>query len=138
MTADDPFAPPEEIDVGLLGWSTDTWLTVAFALLLLPFAGCGALTALCGFAGVMGLFVDVPTEPGQPPLWIMGTLEACFFAVPTAGYGVAAFGVYTRAKFGWILGLLGFALWMGGCCMPFGLAGMYALLRPGGRKAFGM
>ena len=34
-------------------------------------------------------------------------------------------------------GLTAFGLWLGGCCMPVGLYGFYALLREPIRKAYG-
>jgi hypothetical protein len=121
----------------VLGITNDGWLTIALAMLVVPAGICALLAVVTGGVGVVGLFVDVPMEPGDPPLAVIGLLECAFMLIPTALYGSAAAGVYLRTKWGWMLALIGFGLWMGGCCMPLGLAGFYALLREEGRRAFG-
>lgn len=138
------FAAPEadagdpSDQLGLFGLTTDGLLSIAFAMLLVAAVLAGGLCVLALFAGIMGLVADVPTSPGDPPLAVIGLVEFALFLIPTALYGFAATGVFMRTKWGWILAMLGFALTMGGCCAPFGLFGMYALLREPGRKAFGM
>jgi hypothetical protein len=138
MDAPNPFegtaTPPRD---PLLGLTNDGWLTIAVAMLVVPGGIAGVLALLTGGVGVVGLFVDVPTAEGEPPLWVIGIAECLFMMVPTVLYGAAATGVYLRTKWGWVLALIGFGLWMGGCCMPLGLAGFYALLREEGRRAFG-
>jgi hypothetical protein len=136
VTQDDPFAAPSGRDP-YAGISTDGWLAIAFALLVVPAGMCGMLAIITGLVGVMGLVVDIPTNPGDPPIAVIGFIECAFMLVPTVLYSAAALGVFTRQKWGWVMALIGFGLWMGGCCAPLALAGFYALLREDGRKAFG-
>lgn len=137
----DPFAPAAAETPGrdpYLGMTTDGWLAIAFAMLLVPAALSGMLALLTGMVGITALFVPIPTEPGDPPMSVIGLMECAILLVPTALYGGAAMGIFTRQKWGWVLGLIGFGLWLSGCCAPLALAGFYALLREDGRKAFGM
>lgn len=121
-----------------LGMTTDGMLVVAMAELLVAAGISGCFMALTALMTVVSLVVDIPTEPGDPPMWVIAPIETAFCALPTALYGLGAVGVYRRAKWGWGLALIGFGLWMGGCAMPLGLFGFYALLREDGRRAFGM
>ena len=116
----------------------DVQLTVAGILLLVPAVFTGGFTLILVVMTFVSLFVDIPTEPGTPPMYVIAPIEGLFCLMPTMLYGVAAIGVFRRHKVGWFLGMLGFALWMGGCLMPLGLFGVYALLCAGGRKAFGI
>jgi hypothetical protein len=129
----DAFEAPEKDPY--LGMSTDGLLVVAMGLLIAAAGFCGMFLVITGVGTVMSPFL--PQEPGEPPMWVIAPLEFLFFLVPTALYGLAAVGVWRRAKWGWVLALLGFGVWMGGCCLPFALVGFYALLREDGRKAFG-
>lgn len=139
MDASNPFEASEAGPARdpMFGITNDGWITIALALLIVPAGLCGMLALVTGAVGVMGLFVDIPTEPGEPPIWVIGLIECAVMLIPTALYSGAAAGVFLRAKWGWVLALIGFALWMSGCCMPLGLAGFYALLREDGRRAFG-
>lgn len=121
-----------------LGMTTDGMLLVVAALQGVAAALSGFFVVITALATVLALVVDIPTEPGEPPLAVIAPIETAFCAVPTALYGAGAIGVLRRAKWGWFVALVGFALWMGGCGMPFALFGIYALVREEGRKAFGL
>jgi hypothetical protein len=95
-------------------------------------------TLLTAVVTVVALFVDIPTSPGDPPMYVIAPIESCMCMVPTVLYGMAGVGVFRRQKYGWYLAMLGLLLWMGGCLAPVALFGFYALLSEGGRKAFGM
>ena len=135
-TPADPFdAPTRDPYVGI---TNDGWLTITLALLIMS-AGVSALFMLVTTGvGVAALVVDIPVDdPDAPPLWVIGLCEGAFCLIPTALYTGAAVGVFQRAKWGWVLAVIGFTLWMSGCCAPLGLVGFYALLREEGRRAFG-
>jgi hypothetical protein len=121
----------------VLGMSTDGLLTIAMAELIVVGGLCGVLMALTGVMTVASLVVDIPTSPGDPPMYVIAPIEFVVMTIPTVLYLGGAVGLHLRAKWGWVLALIGFGLWMGGCCMPFGAIGFYALLREDGRKAFG-
>ena len=133
----DEYAPPGPESSSSAGPSSDGLITLAMAELIVAAGVSGMFMAVTALATVMSLFVDVPTSPGDPPLSVIAPIETAFCAIPTALYGAAAVGVGLRRKWGWVLALIGFGLWMGGCGMPFALFGFYALLREDGRRAFG-
>lgn len=133
------FASDDEPEVdAYLGMPASTLLAVVFVMLLTPALLTGAFTALTAVMTVVALFVDIPTNPGEPPMYVIAPIESCMCMVPTVLYGMAAIGVFRRKTYGWYMGLIGLLMCMGGCLAPLALFGMYALLCKPGRRAFGM
>jgi hypothetical protein len=137
---DNPFASPSDEPERdpRTGLPVDTMLNLVALLMLAPALLSGAFTALTAAMTVLALVVDIPTAPGDPPLYVIAPIESCMCMVPTMLYGAAGVGVVRRKVWGWYLALLGLLFWMGGCLAPVALFGFYALLNEGGRRAFGM
>ncbi len=90
---------------------------------LTPALLTGAFTALTAAMTVVALFVDIPTSPGDPPMYVTAPIESCMCMVPTVLYGVAAIGVFRRKICGWYMGLIGLLMCMRGCLAPLALFG---------------
>lgn len=92
----------------------------------------------------VGLLVGM-TDPefqamGEAGPWAglgIGLLEFVFVSGFGSVYLAGGAGLLMRKKWGWVLALVAFGMWMGGCCMPFGIYGFWALLREPVRKAYG-
>lgn len=122
----------------MTGLPVQTMLTVVGLMMLAPALLCLMFTAATAMMTVVALVVDIPTSPGDPPLYVIAPVEGCMCMMPTVLYGMASVGVFRRKTYGWYLAMLGLLFWMGGCLAPVALFGFYALLSEGGRKAFDM
>ncbi|MEQ1569615.1 MAG: hypothetical protein ABMA64_28530 [Myxococcota bacterium] len=136
----DVFSPPDADPRRdpYTGMSSDGLLSVVGAMLLLAGGGSGAFVLMTAFVAVVALAGGVPQEPGEPPMWVIAPIEGAFFLIPTVWYLASAYGVFARKKWAFFTSLISFGPLMGGCCMPFGLFALYALLREDGRRAFGI
>lgn len=139
-----PYAPSVDA-ASPEGSAFDVHVTMVTVFL---FVTGGSLLVIGLMLGFMGLFMGFmvatgslpPPHAGDPPNEFMPFIaffEALFFAIPGSLYAIAAYGLGTRKKWGWIGALIGCALTMTGCCAPFGLYGFYALLREPQRRLYG-
>lgn len=141
-----PFEAPDALQTEPEKPQVDVHVTIVMGFLL----AFGALLTSLGLFLVFGgallgavyLFgPELPYEPGDPPPAMMPFLalgESLFCFVPGAAYLAAAYGLFTRKTWGWVLAMLGCSLTMTGCCAPIGIYGFYALLREAPRRAYGL
>ena len=122
------------------GGPTDLHIRLSIVLLLAGVVGLGSMAAITGFGGVMLSVLPVPRSPGDPEPWQMGLVgigESLMFMALLLPYGAAAVGVYRRRRWAQYLAAGCFALWSLGCCAPFGIYGVWALMRADGQRYFG-
>ncbi len=141
-----PFEAPDTATTEPTRPGVDVHVTVVSGGLLavgVVLAGLGLLLAGGGvLLGAVVLFgPGLPQNPDDPPQIVMPIVafgESLFFFIPAAAYLAAAYGLFARKTWGWVLAMLGFSLTFAGCCAPFGIYGFYALLREEPRRAFGL
>jgi hypothetical protein len=143
---ENPFEAPDAEQTSAERPAVDVHVTIVSAFLLAVGAVLSGLGVFLAGGGVLLgaiylLVPDLPHDPGEPPPWAMPFIafgESLFFFIPGAAYLTAAYGMFARKTWGWVLAMLGFSLTLTGCCAPFGLYGFYALLREEPRRAFGL
>jgi hypothetical protein len=112
---------------------------VATGMLVIGTLGVGfGIMALC--IAVIFAVVQPPPEPGDPPALVMAGIilvESAFAFFPGLGYLAAGIGLLRRSSVAWIGALVGYGIFMGGCCMPFAAYAFWALLRQPIRKVYG-
>ena len=139
-----PFEAPETLQAEYP--PIDVHVTVVAAFLVAVGALLSSLGAFLIGGGVLlgAIYLfgpELPHDPGDPPPVAMPFIafgESLFFFVPGAGYLAAAYGLFARKTWGWVLAMCGCAMTLAGCCAPLGIYGFYALLREEPRRTFGL
>ncbi len=113
---------------------------IGLAVLQLVYGvACGSMALLMPVGGMVGAAND-PEFAGIPYNWAVGGCMGCvaagFLGVFAAVFLVGAIGLVRRWRVGWIVALVGCALWCTSCMAPAGAFGFYALLRDHARTAY--
>lgn len=137
----DPYASPM-IDAAVAPPDDEFDVHVILSIAFLGF--CAAIMVLIALAALAGAvffaIAQPPSSPGDPPPLVMAVImvfEAVFLLAFGAPYALGAYGLGRRRKWGFVLALVGYGLWLGGCCAPFAIYFYWALLRERTRKQFG-
>lgn len=128
----DAFAPPSDIP------EQDPHVMVAAVAQMAMAALSGLVIAFAILMAFLSLFI--PTNPGDPPAAFSAGIMCCessFAILPLVLYGLGGMGLMRGSKWGWAVALAGFGILLGGCTLPLGLYGMWALLRESQRRRFG-
>lgn len=141
-----PFEAPDAVVTERERPPVDVHVTVVTLGLLAVGSVITGLALFLAAGGVLlgAIFLfgpELPHDPGDPPPVVMPFLafgESLFFFIPGAAYLAAAYGLFARKTWGWVLAMLGCSMTMAGCCAPLGIYGFYALLREEPRRAFGL
>ncbi len=98
---------------------------------------CVLLAIAMPLVGGPGAATD-PDFEGLPLVFgvAIGGVAGLFVLAPGVLFLVGAVGLGRRTAWGWIVGVVAFAIMAAFCTPPLAMHGLYALLRPGVREDF--
>ncbi len=117
----------------------DVHTRLALVMLMAGVLLLGSMVVITGLGGVMLSVLPVPRAPGEPEGWqigLIGIAEALMFFMLLLPYGAAVVGVLRRRPWGQYLGAACFGLWSVTCLAPFGVYGVWALMRSDSQRYF--